>query len=322
MHIACIGNFFPAWHKYAFARLSITYDQYNFDKTTCFTKEICDEINSKQYDFVLITNAWGRVTHPYSDIKHKTVFWTSEDPNHFNALIGYALQCDYVFTGASECINKYIFSVANKYNVRLRQENVHMLQFGMVPELHYRNELQVRSFDIVFIGNRYPSCKVRVDGENAVIHPIIRNTQYDVHIYGHWEGNHGWENVIAPYLHHGWVACDRVVDVYNKARIAISLNEQIDSPTMCSMRVFDIIGCAIPMLSYRSAATKNLFNDYVNFVTNPKETIDFVNNFLYNERYRAKCIEKAKEGREYALQNHTYTHRFQEMLGILGYDIK
>jgi len=312
MHIAVIGNFFHAWHKYAFAKLGITYDVYDL-----FNKKICKEINSKKYDWCMITNMWGEASHPYAAIKHKTVFWSSEDPNHFNTLKLKAIQCDYVFTTASECVQKY---KTLAHNTRLCPDNVHVLQFAMVPELHSRDTDVPVIYDTVFIGNRYTNCAVRIEAEKAILFPILEMPRIGLHVYGHWDNIHGWKGLIPEHLFHGWVACDHTATVYSQSRVALSMNEQIDSPTMCSMRVFDIIGCGIPMLSYMSLATKNLFGDYVTFTNSPIETMDFLTSFFYNTKYRLACKEKAKEGREFALKHHTYMHRIQEMLGVLGYD--
>lgn len=299
MKICVIGNFFIFFHKYAFEEFGIEYDVYDG-----FDAEICKQINKAEYDLVLITNAWGPVLYPYDRIKHRTAFWTSEDPNHFDKLKSHAIQCDHIFTTAEECVAKYM-------KLQGRHKTVSVLQFAMAPEIHTAPDSdKPKKFDVLFIGNRYTDCKVRIDGEKAILLPVLKSN-YGLHVCGHWDNQYGWKGHIPDANFHGWVPCDRVAPWYNQAHVALSMNEQTESETMTSMRVFDVVGCATPMLSYKSKATQNLFGDYVNFATNPEETIAFLDKYFTNPK---PYIEKANAGREYALQHHTYQHRIRELL--------
>src|SRR5690606_7062273 len=83
----------------------------------------------------------------------KIAFYSKEDPTNYDRYVGLAKECDYIFTTAAEKVESYKQDTKN--------ENVHVLQFGINPLYH--NPIGIRKFpkekDILFAGSwykRYP----------------------------------------------------------------------------------------------------------------------------------------------------------------------
>ena len=91
------------------------------------------------------------------------VFWSREDPTHFDLFQREADMADIICTSALECVPKYMKDYPDK--------KVICTPMACSPEVFYPNtDWDSKEFDIVFVGNRYPGRSPRTNGEEAVIY--------------------------------------------------------------------------------------------------------------------------------------------------------
>ena len=231
----------------------------------------------------------------------KVLFWNIEDPNHFNSFIEQAVVSSQVFTTASECVAKYI---------KAGCKDVGVSPLACSKKLHYYED-KPKIYDISLIANWYP-CEARVEGIKWILTPLI-NAGFDVKIWGHKDK---WLANGIPEKHlMGYISYSEVAKVYNQSKIVLGANEQLDSPTMTSMRPYEVLGCRAFHLSAWSMGMANMFQDGKHLVLSrdPKKTLELVRFYLANQEARDKIAE---EGQKYVYEKHTYTHRLKEMLKI------
>ena len=294
----------------------------------------------------------------FGKIRHKKIYWSSEDPNHYLCFCTSAIVADCVFTTAEERVRAYMGICPGR--------PVNVLMWGCDPLIHTTNghdpDFQMRDFDIVFIGNRYPNCKARTDGERDVLLPAIdwaREHGKNVGVFGYGDfSEFSWREIlsvwddpfhnprdrvrknsdfrptgdkvdrVAPSLfahrnpayqgsYQYYTEHHEVAGIYNNATVVICINEQIDSPTMVSMRTFEALCCGNVVLSHLSLATSKMFGDYVYMANSPTETRRALDTIfgepVSTAGISAEAAMKAEAGRECVLAEHTYTKRLQQI---------
>lgn len=250
-------------------------------------------------------------------IKVPKIWWNLEDPNHFSKFIHQAQDADLIFTSASECINDYQSLYPGK--------PVHVLTWACEPTLHYPNKYDKnflhREFDIVFVGNRYPGEMDRVIGEQVVLFPALewadRNNK-NIGVFGLGDDSaHSWKGIPAvwdgPYQK--YTNAFEAGKIYRKSTVVLCMNEQLESPTMCSMRTYEACACGNIVLSHYSAATANIFGDLVNIASTPTDTLRFLDYLFLSEAHiPIREIVRANRAQVHVYEHHTYSHRLQELL--------
>jgi spore maturation protein CgeB len=213
---------------------------------------------------------------------------------------------EWIFTTAEECIPLY------------REEgleNIGVIPLAVEPKFLYP-EKKEKIYDIVLIANHYPNQPDRVVDFNHIVKPLIEK-DYPLKIWGHKDN---WLKAGVPdkFL----LGYDnRLREIYNQSKIVLGLNEQRFSPTMTSMRPYEVLGCKAFHLSAWSVAMENIFKDKEHLVLSrsPYETIELVDYYLTREEERDKIAES---GYNHVINNHTYKHRVKKMLDYLGIGVK
>ena len=250
------------------------------------------------------------------------VWWTIEDPNCFDCFIEQAKLYDFVFTSASEKIPEY-----HKAGIK----NVDYLQLAANPELHkpgistdleldlkYAVEDEVKKikvkdikFEGVFVGNKYNHYKERMKGEEIILKPLLEHKKNFTII-----GAAAWKE--SEYKDH-WFGASHWGDlfkIYQRADIVLGMNSQRESPTMTSMRVYEVLACKKLLLTDWSLATERFFENGKHLVISksPEETIKLYNYYMAHPEEREKI---ATAGYKFVMENHTYVNRLQRVLRVL-----
>ncbi|WP_460824022.1 CgeB family protein [Lysobacter olei] len=241
-----------------------------------------------------------------------TVFWNKEDPVHFSNFIEAAAGFDHVFTTAAEAVPMY----------RERtQAKVGVLQFAAEESLHNPIGSSNRNQRICFAGSFYANrFQERRDDQLMLLEAASR---FDLDIY---DRNHNpkatsrsdfeFPERFSPFIRPA-IPYAEMGEAYRKYRVFLNVNSVIDSPTMFSRRVFELLACGTPVVSTWSRGIEQTFGDLVWLVKVREEADEALNVLMTDDReWRRRSIEGVRR----VLGQHTFRHRFQDVLESVGID--
>jgi spore maturation protein CgeB len=293
------------------------------------------EIEQYKPDFLFIESAWrgkdelwrGRVI--YSKMigvetlelllwcKRKTiptVFWCKEDPPHFNHFVGTARHFDYIFTTARECINKY-----KRY---CGHDRVYPLLFAAQPELQNPVLEAPRNNRICFAGTYHNNKYKQRTEELCMLLRTAKNFGLDIYDRNCDAPVEKRKNYLFPPEFDsnilGSLEFDQMNKAYRKYKAFLNVNSVVNSETMFARRVFELLASGTPVVSNYSKGIENIFGDIVQMVETEDEAQQALERLLYDQEYWRRS--SARGVRE-VMRNHTYRHRFHEVLGVLGVDV-
>jgi hypothetical protein len=105
--------------------------------------------------------------------------------------------------------------------------------------------------------------------------------------------------------------------VYRQHRAFLNVNSVIDSPTMLSRRVYELLASATPVVSTPSLAIEAIFGGLVFSVGSPDDARRALEVALSD----AGWLETADRGRRFILRHHTYAHRLLEVARAAGIEV-
>lgn len=243
-----------------------------------------------------------------------TVFWCKEDPPHFKHFIGTAKRFDYIFTTAQECIENY-----RKY---CGHDRVYPLLFAAQPKLQ-NPVLEVprnnrACFAGTFHNNKYKQrteelCMLLRTANNFGLDIYDRNCTAPINKRKHYHFPPEFNPNIMGSLEY-----DQMNKIYRRYRVFLNVNSVANSKTMFARRVFELLASGTPVVSNYSKGIENVFGDIVHMVETEEETQRALERLLYDEEYWRRISAR---GVRAVMRNHTYRHRFHEVLGVLGVDV-
>ena len=236
-------------------------------------------------------------------------WWTIEDPNWFESFIDQAACADFVFTSDEACIGRY--------RERLGHAHVFWLPLACAPEFHQPADLLPDAADFVISANWYGN-EARRWGVETVVEPLrragrtlalfsYRGFRWPPPYDSYWRGDAHYREVAQQYRH---------------GRVALGLNNQrsgLDGraqTVMTSMRTFEALACGKPFLAAHSDAYARLgleHGTHLASVDTPAQALEWADRLLGAEGLRI-----ADEGRRAVLAHHTYRHRLERIIEIVG----
>ena len=243
-----------------------------------------------------------------------TVFWNKEDPVHFSNFIDAASTFDHVFTTAAEALPMYGERTTAKVGV---------LQFAAEESLHNPIGSANRNQRICFAGSFYANrFHERRDDQLMLLDAASR---FDLDIY---DRNHNpkalarsdfeFPERFAPFIKPA-IPYSEMASAYRKYRVFLNVNSVIDSPTMFSRRVFELLACGTPIVSTWSKGIEETFGDLVWLVKTPEEADEALRVLVHDD---TEWRRRSLAGIRSVLGKHTFRHRFQDVLKSVGIDFK
>jgi spore maturation protein CgeB/2-polyprenyl-3-methyl-5-hydroxy-6-metoxy-1,4-benzoquinol methylase len=238
-----------------------------------------------------------------------TVFWSKEDPPHFERFIDSAGLFDYVFTVDGDCIPRYCEILGH--------ERVAPLPFGAQPRVH--NPIAVpggRVHEVAFAGSylasKHPARREQME---AILGPA---REFGLHIFSRIlpgsDEIFEWPEKYKPHIV-GSLPYERMVAAYKSYKVFLNVNSVTESPTMCARRVFELAACATPVLSGYSRALDETFGDLVSIARTEDETRAELARLLGDPEWRDR---RAHVAMREVLSKHTYGDRVDELLRAIG----
>ncbi|WP_246942798.1 CgeB family protein [Bacillus pinisoli] len=237
-----------------------------------------------------------------------TIFWNKEDPFHYNAFVETAKYFDYVFTTDANSVAKYKDDGC---------PNVFTFPFAAQPKYHNPIEKYNRQNKVVFAGayygDKFP------ERTRAMDNMIEISGKHGIDIYDRNYNNPSSPNQFPErFKQHivGTLKGDQIERAYKGYKVSLNVNSIVDSPTMFSRRVFEILASNTPVVSSESLGIENLLGDLVIATSDfdkLKERIDLLfNDELYFKKIRLQSLRKV-------LEEHSYKVRVEEMFNNMGY---
>lgn len=185
-----------------------------------------------------------------------TAFWNKEDPVHFERFAEAAALFDHVFTTDARCVERYRALPGE-------ERTVTPLPFAAQPRIH--NPAAVvpeRGNSPCFAGawyrDRHPDRRRALAALLDAARP--RGLVIYDRSFGGDDGAFGFPERFAPHIL-GKLPYERILDVYKSHRVFLNANSVVDSPTMCSRRVFELAACDTAILSTPGAALRALLGE-------------------------------------------------------------
>ncbi|MCD5391065.1 glycosyltransferase [candidate division NPL-UPA2 bacterium] len=274
-------------------------------------QRLIERVSQSQPDIIFVTKGKNILPETISAIrqKHKLIAmnWWPDDPYGFPFSKRIAPYYDYYFTNDSALINGYKKAGA---------KNVHFLPFACDPEIHRRihlsdGERESLSSDICFVGQW-----------NPIRQEVLENlTDFDLKVWGPgWKKKVGKRSKLrkkifgtdsGPYG-------EDMIKIYSSAKIVLNIHLWFgENEDGINMRLFEATGCGAFLLSDWKKEIPELFDvggeiACYSSVSDLRRSIEY---YLNNDRKRQAIAEK---GQERSYRDHTYLHRMEEALRIVG----
>jgi Glycosyl transferases group 1 len=297
-----------------------------------------DHLEANPPDLLLVESAWvgnqggwqyciGSYEHPqYAGLPYlrallewcrerevPTVFWNKEDPVHFDRFKEAAALFDCVFTTDEGCVGAYEELAGGV------SRSVAPLPFAAQPKLHNPIPLvEARRSEPVFAGtyyrDRHPDRKRSLEAilDAARPHGLII---YD-RTLGSDDDAYGFPERFLPHIR-GRLSYAETVAAYKGHKVFLNVNSVVDSKTMFSRRVFELLACGTAVLSTRSAGMEAMFGELVPVANDVEGAQLALSRLLQDDGYRQDIVSRAQR---LILGEHTYRHRLIEIARAAGFD--
>ena len=237
-----------------------------------------------------------------------TIFWNKEDPVHFDNFINSAEKFDYIFTTAEEAIPRY--------QARCKAK-VHVLPFAAEVNLHNPIGSAQRNNRVCFAGSYYANrFKERRDDQLMLLDAA---STFNLDIFDRNAGavskDFSFPERFDSFIR-GKLPYTEMNKAYRQYRVFLNVNSVIDSTTMFSRRVFELLACGTPIVSTVSTGIDHMFGkELVWTVRNRAEAEEAIRHLMQdNQEWRRRSLEGIRK----VFAEHTFAHRFDEVLRVTG----
>ena len=312
--------------------------------SACFDKEVKlihvtpdnwkEVLNSSEIDMLFVESAWYGHNEswfgilPYTNktendnlIRELTsyagkmgfpaVFWSKEDPPHYEVFKKAASYFDFIFTTDSNMIPKYCSD--------LSRSQVSVLPFAAQPAIHNPiGKIEEFGKDLLFAGTWYNHHKDRLLDYERILEPAMKFQNF--HIYDRMFNSpkrdlYRYPEKYDPFIR-GGLPYDELLREYKRYKVFLNINSVNNSPTMFSRRVYEVMLCGTPVISgYALGIEQQLGSDIVRLAKTPKEGSDYMIELLENDKLRADI---GRKGIRRIMEGHTYEHRIKDLLNTIG----
>ncbi|MBN2295670.1 MAG: glycosyltransferase [Pirellulales bacterium] len=237
----------------------------------------------------------GRMIHEYRSRGIPVVFWSKEDPPHFQRFIRWAKQCDLILTTDVGCVPRY-----RDYGC----SSVHPMTFPAQPAIHKNYFPQTKT--VCFAGSWNKHHPTRLEGIHNLIDPLMNDGLDIFSRKGSWPEEY-LSHIIGSYPY------EELLRRYSAYIIGLSISSVRESPTMFPRRVVEMICAGLLVISDRCLGVASLFPE-IPQSTSPQQTREIVDYYLTHEADRLELVSSV---REKILAEHTYRHRVEYIEALL-----
>jgi len=243
--------------------------------------------------------------------KMPLIFWNKEDPMHYERYLPIAKFADIIFTTDANKVADYkrVVPDADVYAVPFAAQ-----QRICNPSDRFRTEPESVCFAGSYYSVGHDERKRQMD---ALLPSII---EFKGAIYDRMSkidsDRYKFPSQYAPFIRDA-VPFTEVVKLYKRFKVFLNVNTIVDSPTMMSRRVYELLACGTPVVSTPSKAIEEQFPGIVHVANDAKEANVIIEKLLTDEHFWEKT---SHIGYREVMKKHTYTHRLKDIERSLGYE--
>jgi spore maturation protein CgeB len=241
------------------------------------------------------------------------VYWSKEDPAHYDIYHEFSKYADYIFTTAVECIADYKAYTGNN--------NVYTLEFGVNPFIHnpigsrIKNKENFNTLDkVLFAGSWYESHPERIKDQAMLFDGVLRSNKDLVIIDRNYFTPSGQLTYPKKYQRYTYppIEYKKLQRFHKLFDWSLDLNSIKDSNTMCAARVFELQGSGSAMISNPTRSVEKKFPNI--FIANTSEKVtNILDNTSDEEIYRRQI-----EGIRNVYTDNTVFERLSDILYKVG----
>ncbi|NJC22642.1 spore maturation protein CgeB [Arthrobacter pigmenti] len=242
--------------------------------------------------------------------------WNKEDPPHYEDFLPLARLCDFVFTTDSNMIPRY--------TADLGHDRVDALPFAAQPKLHnpVRERRGWHDRDVAFAGmyfsHKYPERRKQMEMmlPGAVAACQAERTTFDIFARAsRGKKEYQFPDDLQKHVL-GELNYAQMLGAYKRYKVFLNVNSVVDSPTMCSRRVFEMTAAGASVVTAPSPAIEALFEPKeLSVVSTTEDTTHQIRALLRNPSYAARQVHRAQRR---IWREHTYGKRAQQIMAALG----
>jgi spore maturation protein CgeB len=249
-----------------------------------------------------------------------TVFWNKEDPPHYHDFLSTAKLFDHVFTSDAGKLNDY--------RQDLGHNHVAVLPFAAQPGLHnpVRPKFGWHERDVAFGGmyftEKYPERREQLDLLLTAALAASSSMDTGLEIFSRQIGGDAKYQFPAPYASRvvGGLEYAEMLTAYKAYKTFLNVNSVVDSPSMCSRRVFEIVASGANLVTTPSPAINAYFDpDEIFSVQNQGEAEQLLKALHRNPELGERQLHR---GQRRIWQDHTYRARSNQVLAAVAPNLK
>lgn len=267
--------------------------------------------DNRDADFLLVAGAVGEkplaaldaVRGVAKNMGIPVVWVTIEDPNHFEKFAAQAEGADVICTSDGVLVPEY--------QRRFPNAIVEWVPLAAQPKLHFPMPMAEDASDLVILANHYDNDDRQL-AASVVVDPLL-DAGYSMKLYSYSRAK--WPEKYDSY-YAGETKFSDCATYYPTGRVAIGISNQWHNTLMCSMRIFEVLACGMPMIAFQSDAFPTLgfqnslpdlsVDGHFVWVDNGDDAKMAMDTILRNPD---KARAMAERGRQFVLERHTYAHR-------------
>ena len=228
-----------------------------------------------------------------------TMFWSKEDPVHFDTFLNVAKIVDYVFTTDVDCVSHYKNKVGHN--------RVYLLPFAAQPSIHNPIEKYQRKDKFNFAGSYYLRYPERQRDFASLIEAVKDFKQIEIYDrnfdnpHPHYTFPNKYKSMIL-----GKLSFEEIDKAYKGYKFGINMNTIKQSQSMFARRVFELMASNTVVVSNFSKGVRNFFGDLVICSDNKDQIIKQISPYCQDEVLYKKL---RLLGLRKIMAEHTYADR-------------
>lgn len=242
-----------------------------------------------------------------------TAFWNKEDPPHFEDFLDTARLFDFVFTSDANLVGAY--------KEALGHDRVWPLSFAAQPAIHNPIRTDFSNYqkgDVAFAGmyfaHKYPERREQMELLLGGAMDASGHLKDGLRIFSRFEGRDEHYLFPQPFSQRvvGSLPYEKMLSAYKNFKVFLNVNSVVNSPSMCSRRVFELLASGTPVVSTWSQALETTFPPTELVLVDSREEATLSIRALVNSpELRDRLVHRAQRR---IWKSHTYTSRAKEIL--------
>lgn len=235
------------------------------------------------------------------------IFWNKDDGAFFNAFLDIAKIFPYVFTTDSNCLPHYMRKLPSESKALL-------MPMAYQAAFHNFSKFSFSIKAACFVGSYYKKFFGKRRLFLDMIFEACARTQMPMHIFDRNSRrlSHFFEFRFPDreeLIIHPGVPYPLTAEIYKTYLVSINVNSIVESSTMYSRRLLEILACGGICITNRNKCMDLEFNDYCHIVSSMEEALELLSRLCSGPS--AADLDKARSGAEYVAAHHTWTHRLE-----------